>query len=106
MDMDPTIRPVLDLSAVETDAKRIGQMLGKPTVKADLAYDRPSTIAENYRDIRTPSHEAVPHRLPKSTSIIHQYKYSPKALSSAEILGKLEKDICCEGRVAVKMLTK
>lgn len=86
MEMDPTIRPVLDLSAVETDAKRIGQMLGKPTVKADLAYDRASTIAENYRDIRTPSPEATPAAAAQKAPVSFvQNNYSPKALSTAEI---------------------
>lgn len=82
VDIRPVITPVLDLSGVEKDAGRIGNMLGRSPISVDAAYSKAATIAnarmtvQEAADIQTPAPAPV---------TFNQYNNSPKALSSAEI---------------------
>lgn len=87
MDASPTIRPVLDLSNVEKDARLVSGMFGTPTIRTDVGYNRAATIAEGYRQLETQRIELeaviADNQQPSVTYI--QNNTSPKALSTAEI---------------------
>jgi tape measure domain-containing protein len=85
MDLTPTIRPVLDLSAVKRDSSQISGMMTPSGLTVDSSYARASSIAVEERAIRaTIVSETPPVTEPVSLKF-EQNNYSPKALSNAEI---------------------
>lgn len=86
MDINPTITPVLDLSQVEKDSKRLGSMLPS----ANLALDGTASLAAMAQDESDgPNDEERPgggDDEPKGDVYnFNQYNNSPKALSKADI---------------------
>lgn len=86
MDINPTITPVLDLSQVEKDSKRLGSMLPS----ANLALDGTASLAAMAQDESDgPDDEERPgggDDDPKGDVYnFNQYNNSPKALSKADI---------------------
>ncbi len=87
MDMTPTIRPVLDLSAIKKDAGLVNGMLGTPKLALDKTYLQASTLAAVERaqsEQDTDSDESVDNTTNNSVTFI-QNNTSPKSLSNAEI---------------------
>lgn len=87
MDFDPTIRPVLDLSAIRKDSQLIGGMLTPPTLKVEDSYAYASSIATERRaseetysgdDNDEPPHEG-------DTYNFYQTNNSPKTIPAAEL---------------------
>jgi hypothetical protein len=89
MNMSPTIRPVLDLSAVRKDSSLISGMITPPTLEVGASYAKASTLAVEARaskeaaDVTDNKSEAVPATGTNMTLV--QNNYSPKALSREEI---------------------
>ena len=86
MDMNPTITPVLDLSAIKKDSKLIGGMLSVPSLPIDNAYVRAMSISSDQQQVRAASAVVAQDRVGGDTNIqFIQNNTSPKALSAAEI---------------------
>ncbi|WNN94532.1 tape measure protein [Arthrobacter phage Lewando] len=87
VDMAPTIRPVLDLSAVKKDAGLIPGMLSTPAMDLSSSYAKASTVALQQRqavqEVDVVKTGAVPATGTTNTFI--QNNYSPKELSAGEI---------------------
>jgi hypothetical protein len=91
MDMTPTIRPVLDLSAIKKDSGLIDGMIKAPSLTLDVkgSYAKASTLAVDTRsntDI-TPALKSEQPVTPVAGPKIEltQINNSPKALSTIEI---------------------
>jgi hypothetical protein len=91
MDMTPTIRPVLDLSAIKKDSGLIDGMIKAPSLTLDVkgSYAKASTLAVDTRsntDI-TPAPKSEQPVTPVAGPKIEltQINHSPKALSTIEI---------------------
>jgi tape measure domain-containing protein len=79
---NPIIRPVLDLTAVKTDASRIAGLLAAQPLKVDAALARANDISASYRNNRTA--EQTPPETSKVDVTFNQTNNSPKAISAAE----------------------
>lgn len=86
MDMQPTIRPVLDLSAVKKDSSLINGMITPPSLSVSGTYAKAtvlSTAAQENQKITPNKGTDVP---PAGTKIeFTQINQSPKALSEIDI---------------------
>jgi hypothetical protein len=87
MNLNPTIKPVLDLSAFHKEASVIGSTLSKQQISLSDVYSQAKYASLGYQQNKSAE-------LAKTTSdtlspepgfIFNQYNNSPKALSSAEI---------------------
>lgn len=86
MDMVPTIRPVLDLSAVRADSQLISGMFGNQSISLDRGYAVAANISADRRETRAEEDARRAQGDSGSTNVtFKQYNTSPKALSSAEI---------------------
>lgn len=87
MDTDPTIRPVLDLSSIERDSRRISGMFNVPTVSVDSSYAKASVLSRSSLGRNATLEEARSTSLngPGKGVVFNQYNNSPKTLSRAEI---------------------
>lgn len=87
MDTTPTIRPVLDLSAIKKDGRLISSMLDTPVLSLDRTQDRASTIAmEKQTQFENQAlAEAMAADQPTENITFIQNNNSPKALSAAEV---------------------
>lgn len=88
MDMSPTIRPVLDLSAIKRDSGLVAGMLGVPSLAVDGTYNKAATLAVQARanrdtQVAVPEGAVTPSTGDTITFI--QNNSSPKALSRGEI---------------------
>lgn len=88
-DITPTIRPVLDLSAVKKDAALIPGMFTPPSLSVGSSYNKAATLsveARAQRDAMISESEVVsePTIVEKNITVI-QNNHSPKALSRADI---------------------
>lgn len=88
MDFVPTIKPVLDMSAVKQGAGQLGSMLTPPSLKVSDSYAMASSLAVQQR---TQQEEAAingsndPDGPGRGGDTYNQYITSPKAVSQAEI---------------------
>lgn len=90
LDMAPHIKPVLDLSEVEHEAKKLGGMLRQNDVMPNFERSklRANTIRSGWGEFHEPGWKGRLHDGPVETkNEIHyeQNNYSPKALSTIEI---------------------
>lgn len=87
IDIQPSIRPVLDLSAIKKDGSLIAGMLGIPTLSLDGVRSNVSSASagyeQNIRIITDSDGEATGE--PGTTINYTQNNNSPKALSAVEI---------------------
>jgi hypothetical protein len=88
--MNPTIKPVIDLTEVRKGARGIGGLLTPPTLNVSGAYAKASSLAVQTRANEEATVETKTGAKPSSGDHItfNQYNNSPKALSSAEIYRK------------------
>lgn len=87
MDLSPTIRPVLDLSAVRKDARLVSGMVDAPRLAIQGTQNRASTIAGLARDderISPARNTSAATRDGAGVTLI-QNNNSPKALSTVDI---------------------
>jgi tape measure domain-containing protein len=87
MDMQPTIRPVLDLSAVQQGAAGLNAALGRPVLTVDSAYNSVANANDGYVANQQAILDAKSDYATDvgRTTVYNQYNNSPKALSNAEI---------------------
>ena len=81
IDMDPTITPVLDLSSVEKDAQKLGDLTNVVPITAAASYGQATAISAEQQAMETETaarHKEVSFRF-------EQNNYSPEALSDLEI---------------------
>ena len=88
VDLSPTIKPVLDLSAIKKDSSLIGGMIAPQPLSLNGTYDKAATLAVQARTIKesktiTPEEAAAANSGDSIT--FNQYNNSPKELSRAEI---------------------
>jgi len=86
MDSTPTIRPVLDLSAIQAGAKNIPGMLPTPSLSLDTSNDVATSVSlqEQARNAVLTLEANNPSPDSKSVTFI-QNNNSPKALSTSEV---------------------
>lgn len=88
MDTNPTIRPVLDLSAIKKDGALVAGMIQPPKLALDATYATASSIAASDKARRdaangsTTTETVAP--VAGDTTIYNQTINSPKAISQAE----------------------
>lgn len=92
MDMSPTVRPVLDLSAIRKDAGLIEGMMGSPSISVDKSYNSAARIAAGYSDAETASPDTFREPQEKHITFI-QNNNSPKSLSTPEIYRQTKNQI-------------
>lgn len=83
-DLNPTIKPVLDLSAVRRQATNVGQILGSKKIAMDASYLKALNASAGYESNSEISPDGISGESPPPVSFV-QNNYSPRALSSAEI---------------------
>lgn len=104
MDMQPSIRPVLDLSSIERDAALVAGLFTSPSLTLDksVAYANQAKYAgDQAQESANAAEFAHLDTSTRGTVIFNQANYSPKALTSAEIYRKTNNQIS----VAKKELT-
>lgn len=87
-DMNPTITPVLDLSAFHRDATQIGSELSNQMIDLDSAYSKAKYASNGYisnEAAKLAAAKVSETEAPVAPVTFNQYNQSPKALSSAEI---------------------
>lgn len=102
MDVDPTIRPVLDLTSIKKDASLIDSMLSPSTISLDTAYAQAASIAMSQKNNQAQESTSGQDVITSSDTNITfiQNNNSPKALSAAEIYRQTKNQIS-----AVKLTT-
>ena len=102
LDMNPTIRPVLDLSAIKKDSSSISSMLKPASISVGSAYAQASSIAIEQRANQSGSAVSTEETSINSDTNITfiQNNNSPKALSASEIYRQTKNQIS-----AVKLTT-
>lgn len=85
MDVDPTIRPVLDLSGIKKDSSLINGMLPNPSLNTTKPAMQATSIQRDYTAAQVEAKLAVAQQ-PSVTNVeLKQYNSSPKALSQIDI---------------------
>jgi hypothetical protein len=84
VDMTPVITPVLDLTQVQAQGKKMSTMLGTGTLTPTVSSQQASTISASTTATDSASvPETVQDKTP--TVVFEQHNYSPKALDPIEI---------------------
>lgn len=83
INLDPTIKPIVDLSEVRSGASKINSFLASRQIDLGTSADAAASTAAAVRD--TTDGETDEGRGPRSNVTFNQYNNSPKALSEAEI---------------------
>lgn len=83
MNLSPVITPVLDLTAVRTDAQRLTGMLGSTSMGASVSYGQAASISASTSNLSTISTDTNSGQN-RSVQFV-QNNYSPKSLSTVEI---------------------
>jgi phage-related protein len=85
VDANPTIRPVLDLSAIRKGAAGINGMMGTPRLDLSAPAASAAYAAEEYRANKLAKAESMAPGTVQQNVELKQYNNSPKALSAVEI---------------------
>jgi hypothetical protein len=94
IDVNPSIRPVLDLTEVKKNAVSIGNMLSVRPLEVGAAYSSASQTSAEYRASQSARAEAEYARAtPGDTLTFVQNNNSPKALSPADIYRKTDNQL-------------
>lgn len=84
MDMQPVIRPVLDLTDIKRGAGKLGTLLPVRTISVGAAYSKALAVSAAVRNADSTDDQETFATSDRNVSFV-QNNYSPKALSSAEI---------------------
>ena len=94
MDLNPTITPVLDLSAVKDQAGKIGDILPQGQISVNSAYQMANDASAAYSAYKAAMASATtPGGEPVAPVQFIQNNTSPKALSTAEIYRQTKNQI-------------
>lgn len=88
MDLNPRIKPVLDLSGVQRDAGQLGGLLGAPSLGIMRSINNASAISADRRSSKNASNGTSSTTVESRASegvVFQQYNSSPRALSEIEI---------------------
>lgn len=91
VDVDPTIRPVLDLTAIQRDAVKMGEILGGSELALSAAFAK-ATVASNDYSANQNAREEIAASAGDNLTF-NQYNNSPKALSEATIYRQTKNQI-------------
>ena len=83
VDFEPTISPVLDLSDVESNASKLGNMLSAATVPIDVSLNKANAASSGYENNR--DFEDGYSGQTVNNFDYTQNNYSPKSLSETEV---------------------
>jgi tape measure domain-containing protein len=83
IDMQPTIRPVLDLTDIKMGGKKIDSILGGASINVSASRDRAMSIASSAADGTTPVGAKIP--IAGASFNFEQNIYSPKPVSRLDI---------------------
>jgi len=83
IDMDPTITPVLDLSSVEKDAQKLGDLTNVVPISAAASYGQATAVSQEVSATQRAGEEAA--AAAGVAFSFEQNNYSPEALSDVEI---------------------
>lgn len=86
VDIDPTIKPVLDLSQVEKDAQKLGDLTNVTPITAAASFGQASAISDETAATAAAATEASQSNVTQVS--FEQNNYSPEALSDIEIYRK------------------
>lgn len=104
MDMTPTIRPVLDLSAIKKDSSLINGIIAPAPLSIDAGYAKAASISAEQKqmkiDTATASETAVAPAGDTNISFV-QNNTSPKALTPAEIYRQTKNQLSAAKGVVV-----
>jgi hypothetical protein len=81
IDVDPVISPVLDLTNLEREAGKMGDMMPTPTIAATTSLDQASRISDRALALEAVAAQAVP----STTVTLNQNNYSPEPMSNIEL---------------------
>ena len=86
-DMNPTIKPVLDLSQVEEQASKIQELLPQDDIRENLSANMTTQLAGRaVQGTQSRVGETVNETVNNGSNVVfNQYNTSPKALSETEI---------------------
>ena len=94
VDMTPTIRPVIDLSDVESGEKKLSKMLGgNKTISVDSATVRAASVARSMKHNEVNGGTNPTNQNGGTTFTFTQNNYSPKALSKTDIYRQTKNQI-------------
>jgi uncharacterized coiled-coil DUF342 family protein len=87
LDMDPTITPILDLSNVEKQAKKLADLTNVTPITAASSFDQASliSVAQQAAQQASPSNTDAAVAQAAAQIVFEQNNYSPESLSPAEI---------------------
>jgi len=83
VDLQPTVRPVLDLTNVQKNASKLDHMLKARAVSVDTTYGQAKGALREYSDTREAAVESLASPVSKQITFI-QNNNSPKAISTAD----------------------
>lgn len=81
LDLDPTITPVLDLSAVQAEAKKLGDLTATTPIVATVSSDTASAISTE----KDETDAVLAEQAAVNQFNFEQNNFSPEALSDVEI---------------------
>ncbi len=84
MDMEPVITPVLDLTTVQDEAKKLSDLTNVTPITAAASYDQASLISAA-QAVNQTSTSADDNGSSTSPITFEQNNYSPESLSPAEV---------------------
>ena len=84
IEVDPTIRPVLDLSGIQKDAVKMGEILSRNDLAVGSSFARAKVVASEYSSAQSSRDEMAMAGATPSL-VFNQTNNSPKALSNAEL---------------------
>lgn len=84
LDLNPTITPVLDLSAIKKEGSTLSDMLPSGAINLEGSYSSAVQLLSEFKSLREALTSAQ-EEAQGNTTVFNQYNSSPKALSNAEI---------------------
>jgi tape measure domain-containing protein len=84
VDMQPMIRPVLDLTNIKKNAGQLDGIFSGTPVTVDGVYSRATSVSSSIRANRSVD-SAAQTSSSQADMVFNQYNYSPKELSAAEL---------------------
>lgn len=82
-DLSPVITPVLDLTRVEGEAKKLAGMMGRPSISPDVSYEKARLISHTNQSQN--GSDVVPVDTAPKEFVFNQYINSPTELSTNDI---------------------